>query len=107
MSFTYPPIVTDSNFNPIALRVKREGVLLPALGVTVQVNVKDRDTGAVIVEDGVATSVGDGRWEYRFSPEQVALIVANSMWLVEWTIMAGGYTWRSNEPALLPVRKRL
>jgi hypothetical protein len=102
MSFKYPPIVTGSNFNPIAIRVRREGVLLEALGVTVTVTVKNRETNEIVCTDAVATFYEAGIWQYRFTPEQVALIVANSEWYVQWKVVASTFTWRS-EPLVLPV----
>lgn len=108
--YTYQAIATDSNLLPIAIRVKKEGVPLDPLGVTVTVTVKEtRANGDTIVADGEATpAVGDpGRWDYWFEPEAVAAIDENATWLVEWKIVTGDFTWRSPEPAKLIVRKKL
>lgn len=108
MAFTYAPRVTGSNFEPVALEIRREGVLLPALGVEVSVNIKDQDTKAMVVVDGLAAATQTaGRWEYRFSPEAVETISANSIWLIEWTVKIGSYTFRTPEPGQMSVRKRL
>lgn len=110
MALSYPAIATNSNYHAIALEVVRNGVAMPALGSVVTVTVKDRDTHEVIVPED--TVVGpkpgiEGRWEYFFSPEQVALITKHAVWLVEWKLVYGQYTWRSPEPVLLPVRKKI
>ena len=108
MPFQYPARVIGSNFEPIAIEVSQEGVLLPALGVTVLVNVKDADSRDLIVVDGVATAADElGRWKYYFTTDQITSITTSRTWLVEWTVIVGGYTWRSPDPATLPIRKRL
>lgn len=111
MPFSYPARSADSNFEPIAIEIRLEGVLLPKLGAVVKVNVKDRDTADIIVTDGVAvpdsTPVENGIWRYWFTSDQVALITTVSVWLVEWSVQVGNYYWRLPEPAVMPVRKRL
>lgn len=104
MQFSYPARTVGSNFEPIVIEVKKEGVLLPALGVTVTVSVKDQDSRKAIVTDGVALSPSDGRWNYNFTPEQISCVCGNAVWLVTWKIVLGTYT-HLTEPALLPVRK--
>ena len=108
MPFSYPPRVTGSNFEPVSLRVRQDGVALPHLGIAVTINVRDRETRAVIVQDGVAEP-GDetGRWDFHFTSEQVDAIATNTIWLIEWTVQVGPYTFRTPEPAQMPVRKRL
>lgn len=110
MAFTYQPRVTGSNFQPVAIRIKREGQLLvDDPSIVVQVNIKDRDSHDAIVTDGdaEASTTEVGRWNYRFTPEQVALIDSARTWLIEWTVTVGAYTYRTPSPATMSVRKRL
>lgn len=114
-SFQYGIITQNTNFEPIGVDVRRDGELLPALGVNVSLTVKDRDLKdvdgqrVVIVEDAAASPHPTiaGRWEYYFTPEQVADVTATRVWLVEWKITFGIYTYRLDEPATLIVRKKL
>lgn len=109
MAFTYDTIATDSNWLPIALFVRSEGQPLDPLGVTVTVTVKNKDTRLYIVENAPAEadSANVGRWEFWFTPDQVHAIEGNGVWLVEWLVSLGEHKWRSAEPAILIVRKKL
>lgn len=109
MPFAYETIAQDSNWLPIAIFIRSEGLPLDPLGVTVTVTVKNRDTREYIVTDEVATAdvVNVGRWEFWFSPEQAHAIENTGTWLVEWKVSIEGYTWRLAEPATLIVRKKL
>jgi hypothetical protein len=109
MPFRYSTIATDTNFIPIAIEVRRDGVPLPLLGVEVTLFVKDRDTGVIVVDNQRASPHPTivGRWEYYFEPAVVAGILNNAIWLVEWKVKAGPYSWRTPEPAILPVRRKL
>jgi hypothetical protein len=109
MPFRYTSIATDTNFIPVAIEVRRDGVLLPVLGVEVTIFVKDRDTGVIVVDNERASPHPTfvGRWEYWFKPEVVESILNNAVWLIEWKVKAGTYVWRLPEPATLNVRKKL
>lgn len=109
MAFTYQTIVAGSNFLPLVIEVKRDGVLLPSAGVTMTVSVKDKTTRLFIVEDAQANPVPEteGRWEYFFPTEIVDAISGSATWLIEWTLRFGPYTWRLPEPAQMQVRKRV
>lgn len=109
MPTVYPTIAADSNFHTIALEVARNGAPMASLGTVVSISVKDSDTREVIVPENTVVSASSiaGRWEYRFTPETVASITKHGVWLVEWKISYGAYTWRLPEPAQQPVRKKL
>lgn len=116
MAFEYRTISEDTTFVPIACAIAKDGVPLSETGVTVTVTVKDRDLKdpvtkerIPIVIDAPATAHPSivGRWEYWFSPEQVADIVGQRVWLVEWKVSVGEYTFRSPEPATLVIKRKL
>lgn len=105
--FTYPVRAADSNFEPIGIQITRDGALMSDVGVVVKVSVRDRDTAVVVVGDALAQSVGNGVWRYWFTPEQVAAITKDGVWLVQWSLVVGSYLWRAVTPAQMPVRKRI
>lgn len=108
MPFSYAPRVAGSTFEPIALQVLRDGVVLPSLGVEVTVTIKERNRRAIVVENAAATASSStpGRWEYYFNATQMALVLTGTTWLIEWTIKVGDYLWRT-ETAQMIVRRRL
>lgn len=108
MAYTYPARMAGSNFEPIALEVRKEGVLLPTLGVLVTVYVKDQATGEVIVDNAsaVTTEGVDGLFQYYFSLRQISCVCRTTTWLIQWTIAIGNYRYVS-EQATLIVRKPL
>lgn len=108
MADDYKPIVTDSNFSPIGVVVRRDGKLVDLVNYDVTVTVRDPSSRTTIVNAGAATVVGPGRADFYFSAEQVALITRDSTWLCEWCFydQSSGRTLR-RAPLRLPVTAKL
>lgn len=116
MQFQYSALVEGSNFKPIACLVRGDGgEPVPPLGVEVTLTVKDRDArdadkNRIVIVDNVPATLHPqllGRYEYWFTDAQVASISGTRVWLVEWTVKVGPYTFRTPEPGTIVVRKRL
>jgi hypothetical protein len=106
--FIYDPLVTDSNFEPITVEIKRNGRLVSLEGMTGTIRVQDEDSHELIVDNKPTTLLSPGYAEYYFSPDEVAKIKRASVWLVEWRIIdAANDRELRMIPAKLPVVPKL
>jgi len=103
----YPLRTTGSNLEPITfeLRDQRTGTRMDLTGATVTVKVTDEHTQEVIVAggSGAVDTANTALVSYSFSDAEVAKITYETTWLVEWTIVLSGKTYRS-EQIRLPVQ---
>lgn len=107
----YAPISTGSNLDVISFDVRDPvtGIRENLTGATVTVLIKDEHTRETIVAAGAGTvnSLITSRIQYVLANVDVAKITYETTWLVEWTVVLSGKTFRSPEPIRLPVRPRL
>jgi hypothetical protein len=104
---SYRAITTDSNLEPIAIEMRRGGVLVPLEGAHGTITIKDAGTRAIVVDQQEVVIVHPGRALYTFKSSEVALIKSDATWLVEWRIESSiGQVFRS-EPIRLPVLAKL
>jgi len=104
---TYRAIVTDSNLEPITLDVRRGGAPVDLTIFTGTITIRDERSAALIAENLPVALNANGRAEYYFTAEQVALITKDSVWLVEWKIVAPDGKAHRLYKARLPVRVKL
>lgn len=104
----YAAITTGSNLTPLTHEVRdRFGTAIDFTGATITVLVKDELTGETIVAAGAgAVSAYPRQVEFSFADVDVAKITYATTWLVEWTIVLAGKTYRSAQYKL-PVRPKL
>jgi hypothetical protein len=110
--FVYPAISTGSNYAPLAFEIRDGATGRPVdlTGATVSVTVRDELTMEVIVQDsaGSVSSTNPHVAQYVFDPADVAKILVEGTWLVEWRItFPNTRVFRLPVPYRLPVRPKL
>jgi hypothetical protein len=110
--FVYPAISTGSNYAPLAFEIRDGSTGRPVdlTGATVTVTVRDELTMEPIVEDSPGSVSGSNQYvaQYVFDPADVAKILVEGTWLVEWRIaFPNERVFRLPVPYRLPVRPKL
>ena len=109
--FVYPPLTADSNYAPIAFEVRDGFTSRPVdmTGAQVSVTIKTEDTHDVIVQDspGSVSTSNPYVVQYTFADTDVAKILVDGWWLVEWRVVMPNTRVLVSPVYRLPVRARL
>lgn len=101
--FTYRPIATNTNLEPIRAQLTRGGRALDHSGYTATVSIRDESTNDLVVAAADAVVDADGA-SYALPTEVVSLITRDSNWLVEWHFVSPSGAAVRTLVARLPVR---